>query len=114
MTLRKTKIVTHAHHWTDHVRAKMRHYRLSESRLVRVIRHPKRLEQGIAPNTVAAMQPAGSRKRQSEIWVMYQDRKGIRHIITAWRYPGKSPIREQIPIPRDILDELQDALNEVK
>ena len=28
-------------------------------------------------------------------------------IITAWRYPGKSPIREAIPIPNDILEELK-------
>ena len=28
-------------------------------------------------------------------------------IITAWRYPGKSPVREAIPMPADILEELK-------
>jgi len=27
-------------------------------------------------------------------------------IITAWKYPGKSPVRGPIPIPPDILEEL--------
>jgi hypothetical protein len=29
-------------------------------------------------------------------------------IITAWRYPGISPIREEIPIPAEILKELKE------
>jgi hypothetical protein len=96
--------------WTKHALEKMKFYQLSESRLKRVLRHPKRVEKGIAPGTIACMQPAGSKKRQTEIWLMYQNFKSRgqekKRIITAWRYPGISPIREPIPIPDDILGEL--------
>ena len=37
---------------------------------------------------------------------MYQDRGTTRNVITAWRYPGKSPVRDAIPIPEDIRQEL--------
>ncbi len=39
--------------WTEHARQKMRFYGLSESRLRRVLRHPARVEHGIAPTTPA-------------------------------------------------------------
>jgi hypothetical protein len=48
--------------WTKHSQAKMRQYMLSESRVKRVIRNPKRVEEGIAPKTLASMQKAGSKK----------------------------------------------------
>ncbi|MBI4099295.1 DUF4258 domain-containing protein [Candidatus Parcubacteria bacterium] len=90
--------------WTRHAREKMRQYRLSESRVRRIIRHPERIEEGIAPNTVAAMQRASSRRRQ-ELWTMYRlMRKQIR-VITAWRYPGESPKRN--PIPHEVLAEIR-------
>ena len=92
--------------WTNHVGRKMMFYGLSADRGKRVIRNPNRSEKGIAPNTIAVMQPAGS-KKPSEIWVMYANRGKKKVIITAWRYPGKSPIREAIPIPADILEELK-------
>jgi hypothetical protein len=93
--------------WTQHIKEKMRHYGLSESRIKRVMNHPTRLEEGIAPNTTAAMQPVTKQKRTTqEIWVMYQDRGAARVMITAWRYPGKSPNRGAIPIPDDIRNEL--------
>jgi len=119
--------------WTDHAWEKMQYYGLSESRVKRVIRFPARTEEGIAEETVAVMQPGGG-KRYSEIWVMYalaQARgskndeariskklenlgsfgldtgKKIR-IITAWRYPGKSPERD--PIPADVLAEIRNLL----
>lgn len=59
-------------HWTSHSRNKMRFYGLSESRIKRVISYPKRIEEGIAPDTIAMMQPAGSEKHPYEIWVMIQ------------------------------------------
>jgi hypothetical protein len=62
-------------YWTNHSRAKLRQYRLSESRIKRVLRHPQRLEVGVAPNTVAGMQPAGSKKHPYEIWVMWTNIK---------------------------------------
>ena len=84
----------------------MRQYRLSESRVRRIIRHPERIEEGIAPNTVAAMQRAASRRRQ-ELWVMYRGLSSARKIrvITAWRYPGISPARN--PIPAEVLAEIR-------
>jgi len=93
--------------WTQHVQQKMKHYALSESRVKRVINHPTRTEEGIAPNTTAVMQPITKQKKTTqEIWVMYQDKGITRTIITAWRYPGKSPLRAPIPIPDSILREL--------
>lgn len=56
--------------WTQHAWEKMQFYGLSEGRVKRVIRFPKRIEEGIAEDTVAVMQPADSKKYQ-EIWVMY-------------------------------------------
>jgi len=40
----------------------MRYYQLSESLVKRVFRHPGRVEEGVAENTVAAMQSVGSKK----------------------------------------------------
>ena len=81
---------------------KMRQYGLSKTRVLRVLSQPKRVEKGIVPKTIAVMQPASRKKEFGEIWLMYQDKKSIRTIITAWRYPGKSPVGETIPIPEDI------------
>ncbi len=108
--------------WTNHGKNKMVYYGVSENRIKRIIRHPQRIEEGVAENTIAAMQPAGTKKYQ-EIWVMYQtkfkakslklkgsERKnsGKIRIISVWRYPGKSPKRN--PIPKSILSELSDEL----
>lgn len=112
-------------HFTFHARDKMRHYRLSESRIRRVIHAPLRTEEGIAPDTVAVMQPASVLRSvagkpsewTSEIWVMVQDGKSQRAnsksknegksitVISAWRYPGKT--KERDPIPREIWQEMQ-------
>jgi len=112
---------------------KMQFYGISESRVKSIIERPKRKEEGIAPETIAVMSPAGTRKPQ-EIWVMYTtkaakgesqiaNRKNLKlpksglwklhpslkkmTIISAWRYPGISPVRGKIPIPQDILEELE-------
>ncbi|PIP22787.1 MAG: hypothetical protein COZ91_01345 [Candidatus Nealsonbacteria bacterium CG_4_8_14_3_um_filter_39_7] len=100
--------------WTEHSKRKMRYYRLSEGKVLRVLRRPDRKEEGIAPKTIAVMQKSGTKKRPTEIWMMYQIkneklRKVI--IISAWRYPGISPIGEKLPIPIDILEELSDLIN---
>lgn len=98
--------------WTKHAGRKMKHYRLSENRVKRVLRNPKRQELGIASGTIAIMQSTGSKKHPTEIWVMYQNLKqGKIKVITAWRYPGKSPIRGPIPIPEEILQELGEINN---
>ncbi len=85
----------------------MRQYQLSESRLRRILNSPKRSEKGIAPKTIALMQSTGSAKHPKEIWLMYQKVGKRKRIITAWRYPGKSPLRDVIPIPYDIREELE-------
>jgi len=134
--------------WTSHVAEKMQQYGIPESRIRRIIRYPARTEEGIAPDTVAVMQPAGT-TRYHEIWVMYKlatnnrpaslDERASRggqpttnsgqvggqkleqdpfnvlsrgqtkiRVITAWRYPGKSP--ERSPIPEDVIREIQTLL----
>ncbi len=93
--------------WTKHAEEKMRYYNLSKSRLKRLFRQSDRKELGIAPKTIALMQISGSRKHPTEIWLMYQKEKsGIIKIISAWRYPGRSPIGKPPPIPEDTLWEL--------
>lgn len=98
--------------WTQHSRMKMRQYRLTESRVKRIIRHPARVEEGILEGAIAAMQPAEG-KKYSEIWTMYvlsktKDKSKNIKIITAWRYPGKSPERD--PIPAEILREIRSII----
>ena len=56
--------------WTSHSRVKMNYYRLTESRVKRIIRHPVRVEEGILEGAIACMQPADG-KQYSEIWTMY-------------------------------------------
>ena len=93
--------------WTSHAQEKMRFYRLSESRVKNIVRHPERVEEGIAEDTVAVMKPAGG-KNYSEIWVMYvimRSDKGKIKIITAWRYPGRSPERD--PVPPEVVKEVR-------
>lgn len=109
--------------WTNHSARKMMQYQLSEARVKRVINNPKRKELGIAPGTIAVMQPNSS-KHSYEIWVMYQVKSKAKNqkskipdsgqkivIITAWKYPGKSPVRGNIPIPLEILEELGETIN---
>ena len=111
--------------WTKHSIEKMKFYGLTPQRVMRVLKSPERCEQGVAEGCTACMQTLGA-KRKTELWAMYIDviknnplrppalsrdrqseaSKKHRKIITAWRYPGVSPIREKIPIPEDILEEV--------
>ncbi len=93
--------------WTSHVFGKMMQYGISESRIKRIIRFPKRTEEGIVPGTVAVMTPTET-KRYQEIWVMYALKRKKLRVITTWRYPGKSPERD--PIPQDVLEEVRKLL----
>ena len=90
----KTPKNTNKYHWTAHVTEKMHYYGLSEQKVLGVIRSPRRVETGIAENTVAVMVPVGEKslaQREKnkgkksmfggyqgdkpwtqEIWVMYQ------------------------------------------
>ncbi len=67
-------------------------YKLSAQRIRRVLHSPKRIEEGVAPKTVAMMQAAQSH----EIWVMLQDSPKGRTIISTWRYPGVTKPRSEI------------------
>jgi hypothetical protein len=122
--------------WTNHVKDKMGYYRISPSMVKRIVRFPKRTEEGVAPNTVAVMNSRQSMgklrgkiiKKVEEIWVMYQESNRTggaindksqtlkerilgsqpkKKIISAWRYPGTSLVGKKIPIPDDILAELE-------
>src|SRR3989338_3272967 len=104
--------------WTHHAKEKMKFYGFSEARLKRVLRRPDRVEKGIAPGTVALMQKTGTKRRPTEIWLMYEPLEKRKtpylarkkRIVTAWRYPAISPIREEIPIPEDIKRTLLSAM----
>jgi len=101
--------------WTKHSKIKMREYRFSEKRVLRILRKPDRREEGIAPGTIAAMQITGTKKHPTEAWVMYQIKKFKRQnskvkIISAWRYPGRTPSGKRPIIPEDTLEELEKIL----
>ena len=103
--------------WTKHSKEKMRQYGLSEKRVLRVLRHPERKEIGVAPRTIAVMQITGTKKHPTEIWMMSQtvksktkSQKSKIRIISAWRYPGRSPIGKPPPIPDDILEDLDNLI----
>ncbi|MGC8651344.1 MAG: DUF4258 domain-containing protein [Minisyncoccia bacterium] len=116
-------------YWTQHAQEKLRQYNLSASRVKRVIRHANRIEAGIAPETWASMQAAGSKKHPYEIWTMYvienpKPRRIQGHaphvvhgskpktikIISAWKYPGTTNPGDPVPIPPDIFEELTKEL----
>lgn len=84
-------------HWTSHARAKMMFYRLTEGRVRRVLHSPERIEEGIAPDTIAIMQTQRGPKKSQEIWVMVADTAAKRKIISAWRYPGVTKPGEALP-----------------
>ncbi len=91
------------HQWTVHVRGKMRQYGLSAYLVKTIIRAPERIEEGIAERTVAVMRCAGNGKRRHELWVMYRKTGAKALVISAWRYPGTSPVGVPLMIPEDVL-----------
>ena len=112
----------HKFRWTNHVIRKMQYYGLTPSRVLRVIRAPERIEDGVADGTLAGLQTAGTKAKPWEVWVMWRDvnKKSAENsklatdfsptrkvVITAWRYPGVSRVRERVPIPSEILAELE-------
>lgn len=82
----------------------MAFYKLTESRVKRVLQTPARVEEGIAPKTIAAMQPGvlktvkGVPTWNHEIWVMVSDEKGKRRVVSAWRYPGRTKPRDELSL----------------
>ncbi len=106
--------------WTRHIKNKMVYYGISKAQIMRIFRNPERTEEGIAPQTIAAMRTKKSsgKTKDSEIWIMYalnakrSARLNVKGqiskvvFISAWRYPGKTKPGQAIPIPENILAEL--------
>jgi hypothetical protein len=75
--------------WTRHIKNKMVFYHLSGAQILRIFRKPNRREEGIAPNTIAAMasrrplknnkqeiiNERAKKQRVEEIWIMYRVNK---------------------------------------
>lgn len=111
--------------WTRHIKNKMVYYHLSAAQVLRIFRFPDRREEGVAPNTIAAMKvrkkvsaskSAMQRglRNSEEIWMMYRISGGRQKssgskvvLISAWRYPGRTKPGERVPVPVEILDELK-------
>lgn len=100
--------------WTKHSKVKMRQYKFSEKRVLRILRKPDRREEGIVLGTIAAMQVTGTKKHPTEAWIMYQILKQpkVIKIISAWRYPGRTPVGQRPLIPADTLENLEEILKE--
>jgi hypothetical protein len=95
------------HLWTSHSKYKLVQYNLGPGVVKRVIRTPDRIEDGIAPDTVAVMKDRSTKSQEKEMWVMYQKVKSKIRIISTWIYPGKTKKGKEIFIPDDTLEELQ-------
>jgi len=99
--------------WTTHSKGKLRQYGFSQKRVLSIIRKPDRKEEGIARGTIASMQITGTKKHPTEAWAMYvllKMPKGIK-IISAWRYPGRTPEGARPFIPEDAMEELERIIN---
>ncbi len=86
---------TEKYYWTRHSIGKMMQYGLSAQRVIRVIRAPKRIVEGVAKNTIAVMQPASLKKGSDgekvwtqEIWVMYQIGKNKKNTEKKFSFSG--------------------------
>ncbi|MFA4817862.1 MAG: DUF4258 domain-containing protein [Parcubacteria group bacterium] len=90
--------------WTRHAQWKMRQYGLSPQRVIRVIRNPERIEEGIVEKTIAVMQPASVRHGRTsagkpaktwsqEIWAMYQLRKSGAISKSQFLPPSRDPAK---------------------
>lgn len=94
--------------WTSHIKNKMLFYGISEQKIKTILKSPDRKEEGVAEKTFAVMKRNDTAKRKEELWVMYAGNpKKI--MISAWRYPGKSKLGKEIPIPDDVLDDIKNV-----
>lgn len=123
---RKVPKNTEKYYWTQHVVNKMHYYGLSEQKILGIIRRPRRVETGIATDTVAVMIPVGEKseskiaelknkkkssfgnffsdqKWSQEIWVMYQLRSS--------KINPKSQFLISNKISNPKLKKLQDSIN---
>lgn len=93
--------------WTSHAKKKRKYYQLSQTRVLKTLRNPDRVEKGMASETVACMKRLGTEKNPWEAWVMWKKDDHQKKIISVWRYPGTSPEGEP-PLPEDLPEELQE------
>lgn len=97
--------------WTKHAREKMYYYRISEKKVKKILKNPERIEEGIAPGTLAVMKRKKTKKPE-EIWIMYQISKDKKKklnrlkIISVWRYFGITKPQE-VPLPEDVYQQLK-------
>jgi len=77
--------------WTHHAEAKMAFYKLSKQRVMRVVHSPKRTEEGVAPKTVAMMQPVSVRTRTETVLseISQRDGKSSRRTLSNSGSTGK-------------------------
>ncbi len=67
------------YYWTMHSQYKLFQYGLTPNRIKRIIRHPDRKEEGIAPETIAVMQQKNRKDpKKGEVWVMYQKKSKVK------------------------------------
>ena len=107
--------------WTGHIKNKMMYYRLSPQKIKSILTSYDRKEEGIAPKTQAVMKRNDTPKRKEEVWLMYQNVPKVNPpvgglkskiiLISAWRYPGISKKGAKIPVPDEILAEIQTWFN---
>jgi hypothetical protein len=92
--------------WTQHSLFKMRQYGLSPQRIIRVIRNPERIEEGIVEKTIAVMQPASVKYKNfkktwsQEIWAMYQNP------VTRNSKPVTQDLKNPLPALRATLSQI--------
>jgi len=72
--------------FTKRCQERMKYYKISESRVKRIVNSPERKEKGIIKGTIAMVQTVG-KKEKTEIWVLCQKRKNKIKVISVWRYP---------------------------
>ena len=64
--------------WTKHIKNKMVFYHISPNKVKQIFSRPDRTEEGIAPDTAAAMKvkkTQNKEKPETEIWIMYKRNK---------------------------------------
>ena len=102
----------HKYSWTVHSKQKLLQYAMGPNVVKRVIRHPDRKEEGIAPKTIAVMKRRDGKSSKKELWVMYQKVATKKRIISAWIYPGETEPGKEIFVPDEVWEELTKHSNE--
>jgi len=94
--------------------------------VIKIFRNPDRYEEGIATDTIASMKVkknnSKNKPKETEVWLMYKINNPLRRkptdkktkskilMISTWIYPGRTKKGDSIPIPEEILAELETIL----